>query len=136
MGVTRECGRWRTVCACVLVMLSCAPAKAFYWFDWPGSGVRPQPTLIAPPTTPQPPTRVTPPRTTPTPPPQPTPPTINPPPPLIREPLQPVGPTVPFDRPVVGPPVQTPEPSTAVIGLLGLGTLALVRRLRKVPASH
>jgi MYXO-CTERM domain-containing protein len=42
----------------------------------------------------------------------------------------PLGPPVPIDKPPVGP-NPTPEPSTGLIGLIGLGAIAAVRRWRK-----
>ncbi len=97
---------WRVWAAVVGVLTAADPARAFYWHDWPGSRLRVEPTLIGPPAVP------------------------TEPPPPIREPNLPVGPPVEVGRPPVGPPTPTPEPATAVLGLLGLGALAL-RTLRR-----
>ena len=94
----------------------CGPAHAFYWYDWPGSQIRIQQTLITQPhqdASPNP--RVT---VSPLPPPGPG-----------HVPPPPIGPPVPIDKPPVGP-NPTPEPATGLMGLLGLGALAAVRRWR------
>ena len=93
------------------------PAHAFYWYDWPGSRIRVQQTLITPPH-----------RDAPGSPPQPVSPL--PPPGTGRVPPPPIGPPVPIDKPPVGP-NPTPEPSTGLIGLIGLGALTAVRRWRR-----
>jgi MYXO-CTERM domain-containing protein len=103
----------RVICrvgaAVAIVLTACSPAHAFYWYDWPGSRVRVEPSLLPPTTTPG-----NPPSLPPIGPPPTTPPPVNefePPPPLP-------------------PPEQTPEPSTGLIGLLGLGAVAALRRWR------
>lgn len=101
-------GVWRMWGAVVVLLAASGPARAFYWYDWPGSRVPREPTLLStqeplPPDTPRE-------RQTPTP---------------------PDGPPVPVDKPPVGPPEHTPEPSTGLIGLIGLGALAARKWLRK-----
>lgn len=81
------------------------PARAFYWFDWPGSGVTRVPTLVEEPNPANPP----------------------PPPGGSVEPT-PAGPEVPIDQP--GGPNHVPEPATALLALAGLGALA-ARKWRK-----
>jgi MYXO-CTERM domain-containing protein len=97
------------------VLVACGPARAFYWHDWPGSRLRVQETVITPRhhDTPGNPPVIA----------------IPPPPNTGRVPPPPIGPPVPIDQPPVGP-THTPEPSTALLGALGLGALAAVRRLR------
>lgn len=90
--------------AAVAVLATAAPAPAFYWKGWPGSGIRTETTII-PPTDNPPPTEK---------PPVDRPPTEEPPPPPPPPPTE-----------------QVPEPGTAAIGLIGLGTVAVVRRLRR-----
>ena len=94
-----------------MLLAAGAPAQAFYWYDWPGSQPR---TLLVPPSQAQP---------FPLNPPEPEPGSHMPPPP--------VGPPVPVDKPPVGPPTHTPEPATGLLGLLGLGAAAAVRKWRK-----
>ncbi len=89
-------------------------AQAFYWYDWPG-GRRAGTTLVTPDQA------------------QPfavNPPLVEKPPGAPQTPTPPVGPPVPVDRTPIGPPTQTPEPSTGIIGLIGLGAAAAVRRWR------
>jgi hypothetical protein len=101
----------------IAALAACGPAHAFYWQGWPGSQLRIPPTLI-----------LTPPQSAPiSPPPE----TVTPPPPL--------GPPVPVNQPPggtpsgppVGPPEHTPEPATGLLGLVGVGALAAVRKWRK-----
>jgi hypothetical protein len=101
---------WRVGLAVAVVLTACSPAHAFYWHDWPGSRIRVEPSLV-PPITPVPGN----------------PPTIPPigPPPTTLPPISEFNPPNP-----PGPPEQTPQPSTGHIGLLGLGAVALARRLR------
>ena len=103
------CGIWRVWAALAIALTVCGPARAFYWQDWPGSRLRVQESPIIPPKS-QPPVQV---------------------PPLLpgRNDL-PVGPPITPEKPPVGP-HPTPEPSTGLIGLLGLGALAAVRRWRR-----
>ncbi|AWM41411.1 hypothetical protein C1280_33365 [Gemmata obscuriglobus] len=87
--------------ALAVLLAGSAPAQAFYWYDWPGSRVPREPTLLNPtslltPDTPREPTI----------------------------PNPPSGPPVPVDKPPIGPPEHTPEPSTGLIGLIGLGAVA------------
>lgn len=58
-------------------------------------------------------------------------PTLLTPEPETPTPPQPGGPPVPVDKPPIGPPKHTPEPSTGVIGLIGLGALAARRWTKK-----
>ena len=103
------CGTWRAWAALVIALTVCGPARAFYWYDWPGSGLRPPEPLVVQPKSQQP-----------------APPTPNTP---GRNEPPPLGPPVPIDMPPVGP-NPTPEPATGLLGLLGLGALA-VRRWRQ-----
>lgn|GEM_PF-3124264 len=105
---------WRLWAVVVVTLTACGPAHAFYWYGWPGSGINPTPSLITPqsmalPGDPQPSgsPSSTPPSQTPS------------------------GPPTDATPPPVGPPDSTPEPSTGLIGLVGLGALAAVRRWRK-----
>ncbi|MBX9626375.1 MAG: PEP-CTERM sorting domain-containing protein [Gemmataceae bacterium] len=95
--------------AVAAVLAAAGPAPGFYWKGWPGSGTRPEPTIV-PPTNDRPPTD------------RPKPPTDEPWFPPIDEPPPPPPPP---------PPEQLPEPGTITVGLIGLGTLAVVRRLRR-----
>ncbi|MBY0457076.1 MAG: PEP-CTERM sorting domain-containing protein, partial [Gemmataceae bacterium] len=106
------CGRLAGA-ACVLLAAS-AEARAFYWFDWPGSRV-PQPPSLLPPGHTPPSTPDTPPGDNPR---------------IPETPEQPVGPPVPVDKTPIGPPHRTPEPSALVLGAIGLGVFAL-RRWRR-----
>ena len=95
--------------AAAVVVATAAPAPAFYWKGWPGSGIRTETTIVTPtdkPPTDKPPTDK---------PPVDQPPTDYPPPPPPPPP----------------PPEQLPEPGTAVAGLIGLGAVAVARRLRR-----
>ena len=72
------------------------PARAFYWFDWPGSNIPRPPTLID---NPRP---------------------GDPPPPTGRVEPGPTGPEVPINNPPGGPtpgPNPVPEPATALLAL-------------------
>lgn len=94
---------WGTWWAALAVALAaCGPAHAFYFEGWPGSGVTRPPSLL-----PQVQVQVQRPGVEPS----------------------PLGPLEPIDKPPVGP-NPTPEPATGLLGLLGLGALA-VRRWRK-----
>jgi hypothetical protein len=95
------------VATAAAVLATAGPASAFYWKGWPGSGIRTETTII-PPTDNQPPTDKPP---------------IDQPPPEYPPPEYPLPPPP--------PPEQVPEPGTAVVGLIGLGAVAVVRRLRK-----
>ncbi len=115
-GTTRMrvmCGNWRVWAVraagvAVAALAACGPAHAFYWYDWPGSQLRVQQTLIAPRHQDAP---------------------GNP--PVILTPGQPPAPeSVHVPPPPIGP-NPTPEPSTGLIGLIGMGALAAVRRWRK-----
>ena len=92
--------------AAAAVALSAGPAAAFYWRGWPGSRVVETPTLIPVPTDN---------RGNPTPNPFPFPPTEN-------TYVPPEGPPAPNS---------VPEPATGLAGLLGLGALAVARRVRR-----
>jgi MYXO-CTERM domain-containing protein len=100
--------------ALAVVVAVCGPARAFYWYDWPGSGLRAQESLI---TQPKPQESV-----------QPLPNTPG------RDQPPPLGPPVPVDKPPVGP-HPTPEPATGLLGLLGLGALAVRRWRMKAHAA-
>lgn len=85
-------------------------ARAFYWFDWPGSGTTRPPTLIDNPQPGDP-----------------------PPPPAGRVEPGPTGPELPINNPG-GPmpgPNNVPEPATALLALAGIGALAASRRARR-----
>lgn len=103
------CGTWRAWAALAVALAACGPARAFYWPDWPGSRLQVQQTLVPNPRTQEP---------------------IQPLPTIpAKDAPPPIGPQGPGDRPPVGP-HPTPEPSTALIGLIGLGALAAARRWR------
>lgn len=93
-----------SVVAVAAVLAAAGPATAFYWKGWPGSGIRREPTVVPPTDRP------------------PNPPTDEPWFPPIDEPPPPPPPP---------PPEQLPEPGTITVGLIGLGTVAVVRRLRR-----
>jgi len=95
--------RWSWVAAVALVLASAAPSYAFYWYGWPGSGLPPPRTVVTPPPIEIPPG--TPPEKPPTGP------------PIVVPPGQ--------------PPSPTPEPGTALVALIGLGTLAAARARRR-----
>jgi MYXO-CTERM domain-containing protein len=114
------CGNWRawarTAGAVATMLIVSGPAHAFYWHNWPGSGVVVQQSLITQPhqnTTANPPSSA--------------PPETVQPPGSPGTPPVPIGPPVPIDKPPVGP-SPTPEPATGLLGLLGLGALAAARR--------
>ena len=117
-------GNWRVWAVraagvAVAALAACGPAHAFYWYDWPGSQLRVQQTLIAPRHQDAP---GNPPGTlTPGQPPAPG---------SVHEPPPPNGAPVPIDKPPVGP-NPTPEPATGLLGLIGLSAVAAVRRWRK-----
>lgn len=98
-------------------LAAATPAQAFYWYDWPGSGVPPHHVIVGPPhggsSGGKPPTHPGNPGTPSTP---------------------PSGPSTP-PRVPTGPPSDqtnpTPEPATGVIALAGAGILAAGRTLRK-----
>jgi hypothetical protein len=89
--------------ALAIVLGSALPAQAFYWRGWPASVRVADHTLITPTDNDTPDTPV-----------------LNYPPPVYV--------TIP---PPGGPPIQTPEPATGLIALVGLGTMAAVRKCRK-----
>lgn len=93
--------------AFVALPMSAQPVHGFYWRGWPGSGIVVEPVLVDPhiPTPGNPPAE-----------PIPFPGTEN-------NYTPPVGP--------VPPPESVPEPATGLAGLLGLGAIAVVKRLRK-----
>lgn len=94
------------------------PARAFYWFDWPGSGVSRVPTLIDTPRPGDP-----------------------PPPPTGRVEPGVTGPEVPIDSPggpttpgvpnTPGGPNHVPEPATALLALAGVGAVVGLRARRR-----
>lgn len=95
-----RCGTWRMWGAVAVLLAASGSARAFYWYDWPGSQISKEPTLVNPvPRGPSPQE------------------------PII--PTPPSGPPVPVDKPPIGPPEHTPEPATGLIGLIGLGALAV-----------
>jgi hypothetical protein len=97
--------RYRTrkgLAALAVVLGSALPAQAFYWRGWPASIKVPDKTLVPDDNPTGSPTPITPP-------------------PVY----------VPPDIVPVGPPVQTPEPATGVIALLGLGTVAVLRKRKR-----
>jgi hypothetical protein len=109
------CGTWRVWVAVAVVLTAAVPARAFYWGTWPGSKLSTPPTLVFP-----------------TPLKLGSPPPIPPPPELIGQPTPTQGPTLPVNQPPpLGPPEQAPEPATGVLGLLGFGTLVVMRRWRR-----
>ena len=92
-----------------IVFGSAAPARAFYWYEWPGGRLRPPPTIVAPPDWPENPPVVPP---------------VTPP---------PVGP------PVLPPGGVVPEPGTVVAAIIGLGTSVAAwgfRNLRLYRRGH
>jgi MYXO-CTERM domain-containing protein len=104
------CRNWRVCGAVAVVLMAAGPARAFYWQGWPGSKVPLNHSLVLPPGA-----------------------GSNPPsgdgPAPVSPPVPPAGPPLPVDKSPLGPPDHTPEPATGVLGLLGLGALA-VRRWR------
>ena len=96
---------YRTRCglaAVAIVLGSAFPAQAFYWRGWPAS-VRVADRTLIPNTDEN------------------TPGTPTFPPPIY----------VPVPPTPIGPPVQTPEPASGLIALLGLGTVAMVRKWKR-----
>src|SRR5262245_36934735 len=110
------CGNWRMWAVIAVTLAVCAPASAFYWYDWPGSRIPPVPSILPPdqglPGNPPIPPRHTEPMAPPIK-------TDNPPPIKTQNP------------PPVGPPEQTPEPATGLIGLLALGAVAAAKRWKR-----
>ncbi|WP_171474218.1 PEP-CTERM sorting domain-containing protein [Frigoriglobus tundricola] len=105
------CGTWRmwaarTACAVAAVLAASGPARAFYWYDWPGSGLKSQGSLV----------------------PQSQNSSSNP--PSGTQPSSPGGQSPPPDGPPPGQPT-APEPGTGLLGVMGLGVLAAARRWRK-----
>lgn len=97
--------------AVAVLLVAGGSAHAFYWYDWPGSQIPKEPTLVTPPSLVSP--------------------NIPDQPRQPGTPTPPVGPPVPVDKPPIGPPEHTPEPATGVIGLIGLGALAARKWLKK-----
>jgi hypothetical protein len=91
--------------ALVAVFAQAAPAGAFYWYGWPGSGIPPERSIVGFPL-------------------------VGPqhkdwqPPPIEV----PVGPTS-GGGPIIPPPQSTPEPATALAAIIGLGALAATRAI-------
>ncbi len=111
---------WRLGLAFAATLAACGSAHGFYWYDWPGSRIRREPSLLEPrqqnnPANPPSTPRVTPP----------TPPPTKAPPDGSDD-----GPPPDDNPPPVGP-EQTPEPATGLIGLAGLGAVAARVWLRK-----
>jgi hypothetical protein len=97
------------VIASAAILVAAVPAQAFYWYGWPGSGTPPPHTVVDPPPGGAgPPTR------------------------------PPVGPPDNQNNPPPGgggEPHSTPEPTTGLAALFGIGALAAARRWRKKPGS-
>jgi hypothetical protein len=103
---------WRIGAAVVVAVTTAGPARAFYWQNWPGSQLHAAQTLVdnsvvsgKPSTTQR----------------------------ASVPPSNPNGPTPdgPPDAPPVTPPTQTPEPATALLGVVGLGAVAVVRKWKR-----
>jgi hypothetical protein len=105
-------GRLGVAVGVLLIVVS--DARAFYWFEWPGSRIPREPSLIEPPHHNQPgnPPRPHEPLETG----GPVPPTINPP--------------VPVDRTPVNPPEPIPEPASGLLAIAGL-TALLAQKCRQ-----
>ncbi|HEV3440467.1 MAG TPA: PEP-CTERM sorting domain-containing protein [Gemmata sp.] len=96
------CAIWLSwAVAFAAILISSAPAQAFYWYGWPGSGIPPERTIVGPPGG------------------------VTGVPPRI-----PVGlPVVVTTPPPSGQ--TTPEPGTGLAALVGIGVLAVARALRR-----
>ena len=96
----RRLARMCWIAAVAGLLSTAGPARAFYWYGWPGSKLPPDRTVITPPHQDKP---------------------GNPP---DRPPVTPPPDTTP-------PGTSTPEPSTALAALIGLGALTARRAWRK-----
>lgn len=90
------------VAAVSMILFLAEPANAFYWYGWPGSRLPPDRTVVTPPNKDKP---------------------GNPP---DRPPVNP-----PEQPPVTPPGSSVPEPATSLAAVIGLGTLAAARALRR-----
>ncbi len=114
-GMWKPCAMWLGWAMTVATMLiSSAPAHAFYWYGWPGSGIPPERTIVGPPSSSSPPSH-----------------TSKPPSDGSGSP-----PRVPVGLPVVvtAPPptnLATPEPATGLAAVVGIGILAAGRAWRR-----
>jgi hypothetical protein len=88
--------------AIAALLMSAEPARAFYWYGWPGSKLPPDRTVVTPPHKDKP---------------------GNPP---ERPPVNP-----PNNPPVIPPGTPVPEPATALAALTGLGAMAALRAWRR-----